>query len=394
MWSRRSVVFGMAGGLLLPNTMMAEAGFRAWLAAFSKRAARSGIRPATLRSLGAVEYLPKVVAFDRKPAETAKPLAAYLASAASAARLSGGRAMLRRHAALFDRLEARFGVSRYILTAIWGMESSYGHFRGNTPVLSALASLAYEGRRREVFEAELLAALKILQTGEVSAAHLLGSYAGAMGHTQMMPSSFLQHAVDFDGDGRRDIWAEDPTDALASTAHYLAQNGWSKGPRWGQEVVLPRGFDLALTGRIYPRTAAKWARLGVLRADGRPLSGARRGAVILPAGPEGPALMIYDNFHVIKTYNYADSYAISVGHLSDRLAGEGPFRTTGRADPWGMSTAERITLQKRLNAAGFAAGRPDGVIGEKGRAAIRAFERSRGMRETGVPSVELLRRLR
>ncbi len=257
-----------------------------------------------------------------------------------------------------------------------------------------MASLAYEGRRRAQFEAELIAALRILQAGDVSPVKMQGSYAGAMGHTQFMPSSFLKHAVDYNRDGWRNIWGDDPTDALASTAAFLAANGWSTGPRWGEELRLPKGFDLAQTGRIYPRTLDQWAKLGVTRASGRALSGKRKGAVILPAGPEGPIFMIYPNFHIIKTYNYADSYAISVGHLADRIAGEGPFRTRSPKRPWGMNTADRVALQERLNALGYGAGRADGVIGEKGRAAIRAYEAAQGMRQTGVPSIALLNRLR
>lgn len=394
MVSRRVMLSGLAGVGLIPCAALADAGFRAWLSGFENRARKAGINRATLEHLKEVTYLPKVVASDRKPAETAKPLEFYISSAASSSRISTGKAMLRKYAGLFDRLEQRYGVPRYILVAIWGMESNFGGFRGSTPTLSALASLAYEGRRREQFEAELLAALKILQAGDVSAGRMNGSYAGAMGHTQFMPSSFLKHAVDHDGDGRRNIWGDDPADALASTAAFLKANGWSKGPRWGQEVVLPKGFDLGLTGRVHPRRADEWAKMGVMRPGGRALKGTREGAVILPAGPQGPALMIYPNFHTIKTYNYADSYAISVGHLADRLAGEGPLRAQFPKKPWGMSTQERVELQKRLNMAGFNAGRPDGVIGEKGRAAIRVYERTQGMRETGVPSVALLNRLR
>ncbi|UWQ01170.1 lytic murein transglycosylase [Aliiroseovarius crassostreae] len=394
MVSRRVVLTGLMAMSALPHVAGAEAGFRAWLSGFGKSARRAGIKSAILKQLDTVAYLPKVVAADRKPAETAKSLDFYISSAASSSRIRTGKSMARRYSGLLEQLERRYGVSRYVLLAIWGMESSYGGFRGNVPTLSALASLAYEGRRRERFEAELLAALKILQAGDVTPKWLVGSYAGAMGHTQFMPSSYLEHAVDFDRNGRRDIWGDDPTDALASTAAFLAAKGWSKGPRWGEEVRLPQGFDLALTGRIYPRKQTAWAQLGVTRANGRKLSGRREGAVILPAGPEGPVFMIYPNFHIIKTYNYADSYAISVGHLADRIAGEGAFLTRSSDRPWGMSLKERVELQNLLNTAGYNAGRADGVIGEKGRAAIRAYEKAHGLRQTGVPSRALLARLR
>lgn len=394
MYSRRFLLAGFGAAVAMPQLVLAETGFRAWLKGFEARARQAGIRPATLSHLKSATYLPKVVASDRKPAETAKSLEFYISSAASSTRIRTGSAMLAKYRGLLGGLERRYGVSRYVLVAIWGMESSFGGFRGKISTLSALASLAYEGRRRAQFEAELLAALKILQAGDVAPAQMTGSYAGAMGHTQFMPSSYLKHAVDHDGDGRRNIWGADPTDALASTAAFLAENGWDSGPRWGEEVRLPDGFDLALTGRIYPRRGQDWSALGVTRISGRALKGGREGALILPAGPTGPALMIYPNFHVIKTYNYADSYAISVGHLSDRLAGEGPLRSAFPKHPWGMTTKERVSLQKRLNAAGFNAGRADGVIGEKGRAAIRAYEASQGLRQTGVPSGVLLSRLR
>lgn len=201
------------------------------------------------------------------------------------------------------------------------MESSYGAVRGSASVLSTLATLAYEGRRRDLFEAELLAALQILTAGDVSPSRMKGSYAGAMGHTQFMPSSYLAHAEDFNRDGARDIWSDDPTDALASTAAYLRAKGWVKGQPWAIEVRLPKGFDLALTGRIYSRRLRDWGKLGVTNVAGNPLTGAASGALILPAGPTGPVFMIFQNFHVLKTYNYADSYVIGVGHLSDRLAG-------------------------------------------------------------------------
>lgn len=394
MYSRRLILAGLTGLALAPRAALANSGFQNWLSGFKKRAAHAGIKPATLKALNGAQYLSGVIKSDRKPAETAKPLEFYISSAAAPSRIKNGQAKLRKHKTLLAQLERKYGVPKEIIVAIWGMESSFGGFRGKTSTLSALATLAYEGRRRDQFEAELLAALQILQSGDISPAKMRGSYAGAMGHTQFMPSSYLKHAVDHNGDGRRNIWSDDPTDALASTAKFLKANGWSKGPRWGEEVRLPKGFDLALTGRVYPRKMSDWAKLGVTRASGRAVKGSRKGALILPAGPTGPIFMIYPNFHIIKTYNFADSYAIGVGHLADRLAGEGAFRSGYPKKPWGMSTKERVALQSRLNAAGFNAGRADGVIGEKGRAAIRAYEASKGLRETGVPSVSLLKMLR
>ncbi|MBU2983583.1 lytic murein transglycosylase [Lentibacter algarum] len=370
-------------------------GYTAWLAGFQKRAARSGISQKTLSTAFAkASFLPKVVASDSKQAEVAKSLQQYLSSAASPQRVSGGRKALKRYKSLLGNIERKYGVEKEVVVAIWGMESAYGGFRGSASVFATLSTLAYQGRRRELFEAELLAALKILQSGQASAAQMKGSYAGAMGHTQFMPSTYLRHAQDFDKNGRANIWSDDPTDALASTAALLKAEGWKKGQPWALEVRLPDGFNPALTGRIYPRKAREWMKLGLRAANGNSLPNHGNGAVILPAGPEGPAFMIYKNFHVLKKYNYADSYVIGVGHLSDTLAGHGKIRSGFPKNPWGMTNAERRTLQQRLNARGFAAGNPDGVIGEKGRAAIRAYEQSKGLALTGTPSKALLNSLK
>ena len=372
----------------------ARAGFAPWLNTFRRKAARQGISESTLASvLDGAQFLPKVVAADSRQAEVAKPLEEYLASAASGARLSGGQKALTKYNTTLSRIERRYGVNKEILTAIWGMESAYGGFRGSLPVFSTLATLAFQGRRRAFFEAELHAALEIVDAGHAAPAEMRGSFAGAMGHTQFMPSTYQRHAQDFDGTGHANIWGDDPTDALASTAALLKAEGWRKGQPWAVEVRLPQGFDLALTGRIFPRRTRDWQSLGVKTVGGNALADHGKGALILPTGPEGPVFMIYDNFHVIKKYNYADSYAIGVGHLSDRLAGRGPIRSGFPQNPWGMNTRERQMLQQRLNDRGFAAGRPDGVIGEKGRAAIRAYEAARGLPVTGVPSKALLKSL-
>lgn len=391
--SRRAFALGVCAATL-PRSVLAQ-GFDGWVAGFRTRAGAAGISQRTLDAgLAGLSYLPKVIANDRKQAEVARPLGDYVATAASPARIQGGQRALKRHGRTLARIERQTGVPREVVVAIWGMESSYGGFRGNLPVMSTLATLAYEGRRRALFEDELLAALRILQAGEIQAGQMTGSFAGAMGHTQFMPSTYLAHAVDFDGDGRRDIWGDAPGDALASTAALLARNGWQKGQPWAIEVLLPQGFDLALTGRIYPRATRDWRDMGVRAADGGRLPDHGAGALILPAGPDGPVFLIYRNFHVLKTYNYADSYVIGAGHLADRLGGSGPIRAGYPRQPWGMSDAERVELQKRLNAGGYGAGNPDGVIGEKGRAAIRAYEQGNGLRVTGVPSRALLDRLR
>ncbi len=392
---RRAAFLGLAAAALRLTPLRAETGFDAWLRGFRKRAAAQGITNASLDlALGDVSPVAAALKLDRRQTEVARSLQDYLASAASPARISAGTSALRAYRATLTAIENRYGVAAEVVTAIWGMESSYGGFRGDQPVIAVLATLAHDGRRADLFEQELIAALRILDSGDIVPGRMVGSLAGAMGHTQFMPSSFLAHAVDFDGDGRRDIWADDPADALASTAAYLQASGWTSGQPWGVEVLLPEGFDPALTGRVFPRSPSDWTRLGVRNPNGADLPDIDRGAIILPAGPRGPAFLIFGNFHVLKRYNYADSYVIGVGHLSDRLAGGQAIRSGFPAAPWGMTLDQRQDLQRALNARGFEAGRPDGVIGEKGRAAIRAYESHAGLPVTGVPSQALLDRLR
>ena len=303
------------------------AGFEAWLGQFRGRARAAGISARTLdAALAGVRQLPKVIANDRRQAEVARPLQDYIGTAASSARIGGGQRALQRFRTVLGRIERQYRVPKEVIVAIWGMESSFGGFRGSSPVISTLATLAHEGRRRDLFEAELIAALRILQAGDITPARMQGSFAGAMGHTQFIPTSYLAYAQDFDGDGRRDIWSDDPTDALASTAAYLKRSGWTKGQPWGVEVVLPRGFDYRQTGERIKKSPSEWAALGVRDMRGGRVADHGRASILLPAGAQGAAFMIFDNFHVIERYNPADAYVIAVGHLSDRIAGGPDFR--------------------------------------------------------------------
>lgn len=334
-------------------------GYDAWVAAFRARAAGYGLSDATLASgFRGAGYLPGVVERDRNQTEFTRSLEDYLSIAVSEERVSKGRAAFSRHNATLRALEARYGVDAAIIAAIWGLESFYGERRGDVPVISATSTLAYDGRRGAFFEKQLVAALRILQSGDTTAAQMTGSWAGAMGHTQFIPTSYLAFAVDFTGDGRRDIWSEDPSDALASTAAYLARSGWTRGTRWGGEV----GAD------------------------------APAGAVIQPQ-PGGPRFAVTGNFNAIKRYNNSDSYALGVGLLADRIAGAGPLRASFPPDANGMTKADRVALQQRLTAMGFDTGGTDGVIGAKSRAAISAYQSSRGLSPTGEPSLALLRSL-
>jgi lytic murein transglycosylase len=280
------------------------------------------------------------------------------------------------------------------VTAVWGLESFYGERRGNVPVISALSTLAYEGRRAEFFEQQLIAALKILQNGDVTPERMTGSWAGAMGHTQFIPTSYLAYAVDFTGDGRRDIWSEDPTDAIASTAAYLAKSGWTRGQPWGVEVRLPAGFNTGQSGRGTTRSPADWAAQGVRDMAGRAVPDHGAASILIPAGPQGPAFMVFRNFTVITRYNNAESYVIGVGHLSDRLRGGPAIQGDYPPDAQGMTIADRQAMQRGLTRAGFDTEGSDGVIGPKTRAAISAYQARAGIAITGEPSLDLLARLR
>lgn len=372
-----------------------NAGFDVWVEGFRARASAQGISANTLQSaFRGAGFLPEVVEKDRNQTEFTRTLEDYLSIATSDERLSMGRAMLSRYGSVLNEISGRYGVPPHVLTAFWGLESFYGTRRGNVPVISALATLAYDGRRGAFFEKQLIAALKILQNGDTTPDKMTGSWAGAMGHTQFIPTSYQQFAVDFRGDGRRDIWSDDPTDALASTAAYLSRSGWQKGRPWGQEVRLPAGFNAGLAGRGSRRSVAEWTSLGVRNINGGNLTDHGAGSVLIPQGLNGPAFIVFSNFRSILRYNNAENYAIGIGHLADRLNGKGPIQGAFPPDAAGMSKADRQELQRRLTAAGFDTEGADGVIGSKTRAAISAYQQSVGLPVTGEPTLALLKRLR
>ncbi|GAA6200815.1 lytic murein transglycosylase [Aquicoccus sp. SU-CL01552] len=372
-----------------------NARFQAWVRAFKRRAASQGIRRDVLdRAFAGVHFDPEVIRLDRNQSEFVKPIWEYLDSAVSDSRISNGRNALQEHRAVLDRIERDYGVDREVVLAIWGMETNFGGFRGRNNVVRSLSTLAFEGRRASFFEAQLIAALRILQSGDTTPDRMTGSWAGAMGHTQFMPTSYLEHAVDFTGDGRRDIWSEDPSDALASTAAYLKRFGWTKHQPWGVEVRLPQDFDFRLAQRTITKSPADWARMGVVGMDGKPVPNHGAAAILLPAGGRGAAFMIFNNFKVIERYNPADAYVIGVGHLADRIAGGGPIRATWPRGDRGLSFTERKEMQKHLTAKGFSTAGIDGRIGPKTMAAVRAYQLANGLLPDGYASLELLKRLR
>ncbi|RYH11523.1 lytic murein transglycosylase [Tropicimonas sp. IMCC6043] len=407
--SRRTAFLGMSAALLsacnssgsavsraAPTRVRAvpNPAFDAWVVAFKPRAAANGISQATIdRAFRNVGYLPDVIEKDRNQTEFNRTLEDYFAIAASDERIRMGKQALNRQAATLAAVEARYGVEPQVVTAVWGLESKYGTRRGDIPVISSLSTLSYDGRRGAFMEKQLMAALRILQRGDTTPENMLGSWAGAMGHTQFIPTSFEAFAVDFNGDGRRDIWSDDPTDALASTAAYLNRNGWRRGQPWGLEVRLPAGFA-GPTGRGNRRSVAAWTAAGVTDMDGRALPDHGAGAILAPEGLGGPAFLVFGNFNVILTYNNAESYALGVGHLSDRILGKPPIRGTFAPDRNGMTLDDRKDLQRRLNAKGYDVGEPDGVIGSKTEEAISAYQTANGLAVTGQPSMALLARLR
>jgi len=381
------------GEAMLTEGSGTQEGLNGWLSTFHDRALAAGISAATLDALSGAEYLPKVVHNDRHQNEFTKTIWEYLDKAVSEDRIALGRKALQDHQEMLDRIEATYGVDAEVFVAIWGLESAYGAVRGDVPTLSALATLAYDGRRGAFFEAELIAALRIVQLGDATSAALRGSWAGAMGHTQFMPSSWHAFAVDFTGDGRRDIWGDDPTDALASTAAYLAGKGWQRGAPWGVEIRLPQGFDYDLTTERVKKPVADWQAMGVRLAAGGDLPDHGPASVLLPGGHRGAAFLIFQNFHVIESYNTADAYVIAVGHLADRLKGGGPIVAAWPRDERALSFDERVALQKALVLAGFDTGGIDARMGPKTVAAIKAFQKAQGFVPDGFPSLTVLRAL-
>ncbi|MFP5508410.1 MAG: lytic murein transglycosylase [Alphaproteobacteria bacterium] len=368
-----------------------RAAFDRWAAGFKSRAQAQGIRPAVLeRAFAGIGYDPSVIERDRNQAEFKREIWDYLDSAASPVRVANGQAALQKHRRALQAIEDRFGVEKEVVTAVWGLESSYGDRRGTMDVVQSLATLAHDGRRGAFFEKQLIGALQIIQAGDVDPRRMTGSWAGAMGHTQFIPTSYLAYAVDFTGDGKRDIWSDDPTDALASTAAYLKRFGWTKGQPWGVEVRLPAGFNANLAKRDIKRSPSEWAAMGVTDMQGRAVPNHGQAAILLPAGTAGAAFMIFDNFGVIARYNNAEAYVIGVGHLSDRIKGGPEIQTAWPRGYAPLSFDERMEMQQRLQARGYPVEKIDGIIGPQTTEAIRAFQRSIGVNPDGFPSQDVL----
>jgi len=370
-----------------------EQRFARWVSSVRDSAQAAGIDDATLRvAFDDVHYLPRVIELDRAQPEFTRTVWDYLDSAVSPQRVARGQEKLAQARDAADAAASRYGVPPPIVTAIWGIESNYGDNYGSTPTIDALATLGFDGRREGWARGQLLAALKILQSGDIDRAHMIGSWAGAMGQTQLLPSNFLAYAVDADGDGRRDIWGS-LADVMASTANFLARAGWQAGAPWGAEVQLPPGFDVSRADAALRQTTAQWAAEGVRTVDGAPMPEFADGAVLLPAGVRGPAFLVGPNFRALLRYNNSTNYALAVSLLAQRLADGPPVQAPWPRDLAALSRSQVLTLQTALNERGFDSGTPDGLAGPATRDALRRYQRSVGVPADGYPTLELLQRL-
>lgn len=376
-----------------PSTDSAD--FAQWLAGLRAEAVAQGIRPTTVdRAFARVRLSPRIIELDSAQPEFTRMVWSYLDSAVSDARVQKGRAKIQENSALFARVSREYGVPAEILAAFWGVESDFGRDTGTFAVVDALTTLAFNGRRAAYFRSELLVALKILDSGDIAPERMTGSWAGAMGQTQFMPTIFQRYAVDEDGDGRRDIWTSMP-DVLASTARFVRGNNWQPGERWGDEVRLPAGFPYDQAELTVVKPVSEWRRMGVRLMNGaEPDGDATPAAILLLAGAEGPAFLVRENFRAIMRYNPSTSYALAVALLADRMAGR-----SGIIAPWPrheqpLSKDERLELQQRLADMGYEPGNPDGIIGPSTRNAARRFQTAAGMVPDGFVTKALLERMR
>jgi membrane-bound lytic murein transglycosylase B len=379
----------------LPHRAEAAQTFGQWIERFWPTARAAGIKRETYdRAFKDMTPDPKVIEAANFQPEYKKPIGEYVDRVVSDKRVTGGKQKLEENKALLDILEKRYGVDRTIIVAIWGVESNYGTQPGDMNVIRSLATLAYYNTKAGFARQQLITALKILQRGDISVEAMNGSWAGAMGHTQFIPTTYQSYAVDYDGDGKRNIWNDVP-DALASTASYLRHSNWQPGQTWGYEVTLPKGLNPKKYSERTLKSIAAWEKVGIRRVNGEPFPrpGDKAG-LYAPAATAGPAFLVLNNFRSILRYNNATSYALGVGHLSDRLKGYGPFVKPWPTDENHLSLDQRVELQKLLVAKGLLVGDTDGIIGPATLEAVKTFQRGKGMPVDGFPSRTILEMLR
>lgn len=373
-----------------PEARPAAPGFDGFLRTLWPMAQARGISRKTFDlAFQGVTPDPSIVALTRKQSEFTAPIWSYLNSAVGGSRISRGREMLEAQAGVLAQAESRYGVPKEIILGIWGMETNYGSFKGDKDVIRSLATLANIRYRGDFFRDELLTALELIEKGHVERSELRGSWAGAMGHTQFMPSSYMKYAVDQTGDGHADIWTS-TSDAIASTANYLKGYGWIPGLPWGIEVVVPEGFD----HNLYRASFSSFRSAGVRRADGGSLPSSGEARLFYPAGHTGPALLLTANFDVIKKYNSSDAYALAVGHLGDRIAGRPALQGDWPVKAPRLDKAGITDVQRRLKGLGLYNHDADGRIGTGTREAVRQYQLRVGMLADGYPTPSLLARMK
>ncbi len=366
-----------------------SAGFDKFIAGLWPLAQERGISRSTFdTAFSGVTFDAAIVARTKGQTEFTRPIWEYLSAAVNARRVAEGQRLAEEQGSWLDKAESTYGVDKGVIMGIWALETDFGSFQGSSYVVRELASLAYIRFRGDYFRDELISALEILQAGDVTPANMKGSWAGAMGQTQFMPSSFLTDAVDFTGDGKRDIWRS-PADAIGSTANYLKHHGWIAGQPWGLEVRLPQGFDLKSSDSDEPASFASFAARGVTRADGRPLPGSGEAQLLFLAGLKGPALLVTPNFAVIKTYNNSSSYALAVALIGDEIFNRGGLKTPWPSHDKILSGPQLKQMQAKLAALGYKVGTIDGRIGEQMRSAVRAYQTSRGEVPDGYPTLAM-----
>ncbi|TVT55453.1 MAG: lytic murein transglycosylase [Azoarcus sp. PHD] len=381
--------------LALPLPALADQAFTDCLDRLRTEAAQHGVTQSTFDAHAAgLEPDMAVLGFLDAQPEFVTPIWDYIAALVDDERIADGRAMLEQWGEVLQRVEAVYGVDPATVVAVWGVESNFGRNFGSRPLLTSLSTLSCFGRRQSFFKGEFFTTLKIIQEGHVAPERLTGSWAGAFGHTQFMPSTFMRLAVDFDRDGRRDLVDSVP-DALASTANFLRRAGWRTEERWGFEVALPAGIDAGLAGRRSKRPARDWVNYGLTQVDGSPLpEDTPVSGLLLPAGKEGPAFLVGRNFDALYGYNAAESYALAIAHLSDRLRGGSAFAAPWPTDDAGLSRAERRELQRLLLDRGHDIGEVDGMIGSRTREALKLELEALGLKSDGRAGQAALRALR
>lgn len=383
------------GGASVRAEQSAENSFADCIARLQTTAREQGISDAVVQDvLGNAKQLERVISSDRNQAEFTQTFADYYGRRVTPARVEKGRALLAKHRQLLERVQRDTGVPAHYLVAFWGLETNFGSYFGKIPVPDSLATLACDTRRSTRFTAELMDALRIVDAGHVEPQRMVGSWAGAMGHVQFMPSVYLRYAQDGDGDGRRDLWDSIP-DAMASAGNFLADLGWEPGLRWGREVRLPEDFDYALVGRNQPRPLSDWVDAGITDAFGRQLPRLDLlASLVVPSGHDGPAFLTYDNFDVIMRWNRSEFYALSVGRLADEIAGAGPLSRPPPDNGVRITRDEVRELQQDLASLGYDAGKPDGIFGPATRSALSRFQSSRGLVADGHLDGEALEAVR